>query len=113
MVVKVNVRQKSGQRESGWGKNPGIEVMLLIMAFFLDIIGLIPGVGFVISFIPDIIGMLTIGVYDWTATGKMPMRKKTKQFFFRKAGARSILELLPITGILPLWTVYVLKQMRK
>ncbi|MDX1535319.1 MAG: hypothetical protein R3346_00965 [Candidatus Spechtbacterales bacterium] len=89
--------------------------LVLSWALFLDIlglVGLIPALGQVLSIIPDILGILTLGIYEWRQGGNLPLTKKFMRFFTKRGGARFFFELLPVVGILPIWTVYVYKKSR-
>jgi len=72
----------------------------LMIAIFLDIFGLIctiTVVGEVLSFIPDVIGFIFLGVN----------KKQAKGFYLSFAG-----ELIPFVGALPFWTIYVMSEIR-
>lgn len=89
--------------------------LILSWALFLDLlglVGLIPALGQILSIIPDILGILTLGIYEWRHGGNIPLTKKFMRFFMKRGGARFFFELLPIVGILPIWTVYVYKKSR-
>lgn len=94
--------------------------LIFLWVLFLDLLGLFfgainifaPTVGEWFSLIPDIMGLMTVGVYDWFKMGKMPIGPKLKRYLTKRGGARFIFEVLP-TGFLPLWTVYAFKKSKK
>jgi len=75
-------------------------IMMLIIAIFLDIFGLICAitvVGEVLSFIPDVVGFVLLGA----------TKKQTKNFILSFIG-----ELIPFVGALPFWTIYVISEIK-
>jgi hypothetical protein len=122
---------------------------MLPLAALLDIIGIICfianvffGIGEILSFIPDFIGLVLFGM--WVSframtkqegkekkqgltmevmerkkeqkTMKMKMKmsklKGVKIGRFAKFGLASIGELIPIIGVLPFWTIYVYWELK-
>ena len=75
-------------------------IIKLIIAIFLDIVGLICAitiVGEIFSFILDILGFILLGA----------TKKQTKNFILSFIG-----ELIPFVGALPFWTFYVISEIR-
>lgn len=102
-------------------------VLILMIAIFLDLLGAIiaiiaiivalftGGAGVVIeliSFVPDILGILTIGVWAFIRTGKIPFTKKLARFAKRPL-LIIIGESIPFVGALPLWSLYVFFKLKK
>lgn len=92
---------------------------MLLVAISLDMLGIITGIlillfgiGAVLSYIPDFLGLFTIGAWVWLRTGKMPLTKRLRRFLRRTAVA-TVGEMIPLVGILPLWTIYVFLELRK
>ena len=102
-------------------------VLMLMIAVFLDLLGAIIAIiaiivalftlgvgGFIelISFIPDVLGLLTIGVWAFIRTGKIPFTQKLARFAKRPL-LIIIGESIPFVGALPLWSLYVFFKLKK
>lgn len=89
-------------------------VAIFFVAIFLDALGVIAGIlillfgiGIALSYIPDILGIATIGLWAWFRMGKMPITKKLRRYVTR-FGLTSLVELTPIAGIFFTWTLFVI-----
>jgi len=94
-------------------------MFILAWAIILDLMGIITGIlilvfgiGLLLSYVVDIIGILTIGVWSFFKTGELPITKRLMRFL-KRPGLAAFGELLPIVGILPIWTLYVFTELRK
>lgn len=114
-----NVFAKKGNKEQK--KSPSISIMspegasIMMVALFLDIlglIGLIPIIGQILSYIPDVLGIAVIGIWAWFRMGEMPVTKKFSKFLKRPALVM-VGELIPVVGILPFWSAYVFFKLKK
>jgi len=86
------------------------KIIMLIIAILLDLFGLLCfilsffGVGIAISFLLDIIGGLTIGLWSLLKKGKIGLTKKALKHLIAQG-----VELIPFLGdISPSWTILVL-----
>lgn len=120
-------------------------VLMLFLAGLLDLIGgicliadLAFGIGEILSFIPDAIGIVFFGfwmlmrsqasgndVKDMTkqVSDKKQTMKKTKKALKKTAkkaskkglrfGLASLGELIPLLGALPFWTIFVISELKQ
>jgi len=91
------------------------KIIMLIIAILLDLFGLLFfilsffGVGIAISFLPDVIGGLTIGLWSLLKKGGTAGIQKGVMKKALKYGIAQITELIPFLGdISPSWTILVL-----
>jgi len=91
------------------------KIIMLGIALLLDLIGLILfiasffGVGIPVSFLPDVIGGLIIGIWLFFKKGKTGGVGKGFGKIALKYGITQITELIPFLGdISPSWTILVL-----
>jgi hypothetical protein len=98
----------------------GPAIIMLVLAVLLDLfglVGLIFGIGQILSFIPDILGTIFIGgwIYFNSRTIKLTKGTMTKiggaaKWAKRSKWLRPLLifgEFIPFVGIAPLWTILV------
>ena len=96
--------------------------MMLFWAIILDIMGVLTGIliaffglGLILSLIPDILGIITLGGWMWSKIGnkgKLSIMKKLL-FVLKKIWAPALLELIPLSGIFTWWSIFVLYQLTK
>lgn len=93
--------------------------LILLWAFFLDIILGVPifileffGIGIPMSWIVDVLGVLTIGIWSWRKTGHMQVTRRAMRLL-KRPGLALLFEAIPIVGILPLWMLYVFIDLKK
>ncbi len=113
-------------------------ILVISVAVLLDIAGilcaiLIPvlGIGVILSFIPDIVGILFFGAWmlfrgqgtegikqeigervDQKRKLKKAAKGLKKGMKFGKFGLATLGELIPVVGALPFWTIFVLLELR-
>lgn len=109
----------------GWGsKMPSIAepegFMILFWAIVLDIMGILSGIliaffglGLILSLIPDILGIITIGAWTFSKAGSLGQVGITKKLLFvvKKIWKSALLELIPLSGIFTWWSIFVLRQL--
>jgi len=86
----------------------------LLWAFILDLMGVfsalliaVLGIGLILSFVVDALGMGTIGFYMYRKTKHMPTSKRVRRLA-KRFGFTSAIELMPILGdVVFSWTVYL------
>lgn len=92
--------------------------LIMVWAIFLDLIGIVifilefVGVGIPLSWLFDVMGILTIGIWSWSKTGNMQVTKRTARFF-KKPGLAFFGEVIPFVGVLPFWSLYVFIDLKK
>jgi hypothetical protein len=93
-----------------------INIFMLIIAITLDVLGLIAGLltvigaGISFSFIPDILGLLTIGAWSFLKSGKIKLTKNLVRLLV-KLGVTEVIEIIPLVGdISPSWTLFVISE---
>lgn len=85
-------------------------VVVLFFAIMLDVLGIVLNI-FGIGVVVTVIGLPTLGVWVWVRGGKVSLSKKAGRFA-KKAGVTAILETISF-GLLPGWTVMVLRTLKK
>jgi len=101
-------------------------LIMFIVAGFLDLIGLIIiildfiGIGLAFSFIPDILGIITIGGWMYFRSGNITISRKagktvktTGRKVFKRLGLASLGELIPVFGDIALcWLLVVYFELK-
>lgn len=92
--------------------------IVLVWAVLLDLIGVLIfileffGIGIPISWIFDVIGILTIGIWSWRKTGDLLVTKRVARFL-KRPGLAFLGEVIPFIGVLPFWSLYVFIDLKK
>lgn len=96
--------------------------MILFWAIILDIMGILTGIlivffglGLILSLIPDILGIITIGGWMWSKIGDRGKLSITKKLLFvlKKIWKSALLELIPFSGVFTWWSIFVFYQLIK
>ena len=114
-------RAKTVEEQAASFTSPEAFVMLSI-AIALDLLGLfifildLLGIGLIISFVPDIIGLIFIGGWMLFRTGRVTVTKKaqkTGKKLFKRLGLAFLGELIPFFGDVAFcWTLAVYFELK-
>ena len=87
-------------------------IVVLIWAFFLDILGVVlnilPGGGVISA----LLGGITIGPWVWFRGGGNLSGKAKMKKFLKRGGTAAVLEMVSL-GIVPGWTILVILTLKK
>jgi len=97
--------------------------IMMAVAIILDSVGLILfilsflGVGIPGSFIPDLIGLIIIGIWTYLRSGRTTMTKQATELAkksFKRVGLAFLGEVIPFFGdAAPCWTIAVYRELTK